>query len=135
MSANIHTEGLTKEAMTAAPGATSRYLAYIKKLNMPRAAAIVESFSRQYKTAGESEKVASETTPQEAIKLDEAVVNHVVSKIQEGTSTEDILKVIGTVGEQVDKMASEVEDPNSEDFIKKVIEAIDNGKLFEEASE
>lgn len=130
-------KSMVKEAGTgAAPTAFQMYLKHAEKANIPNAVKLIQDIMSknagvQAKPAGLVESGAF-TTPIKALKkekLAEAVYEHVMGKMA-SESPEDVLSVIGLLQTGIDKMASDVEDVDSPEFIEKVITSLNNGTFF-----
>jgi len=115
-------KNLTKEAILNAPSATARYTSYLKKIGLPRSLSIVNSLGGGSKQAEE---------PKDIQKMEEVIYDHVMSKISEDLKPEEIMTIFSVVGAGIEKMAGEeVDSVNTEEFIEKIKNSIDDGSLF-----
>lgn len=126
-------KGLEKVAVMPAPSGDSafhRYLAYAEKCNVPNVVAIIKGeIAKAYggvKMA--EEKIASEP---EKTTMAETVVNHVMGKLASDTTPEETLQILSLIGQGIDKLASNQNDVDSNEFINKVTSSIDDGTFFE----
>lgn len=123
---------LEKEASAISPELASRAKAFLDKIGFKNASAMFTNLQARttVKTASTTEAPAPVKVA-ETINLEEKVFTHVIGKLPKDTSPEVTLKVMEGVGVGISKLAEAVENPNDPKFIETVLEAIDNGKLFE----
>ena len=127
---------MVKNAGTgAAPTAFQMYLKHAEKANIPNAVKIIQDIMSKNASVGTSPKLVESgtfTTPVKALKkekLAEAIYEHVTTKMA-SDSTEDVLSVIELLEVGIDKMASDVENIDSPEFIERVITSLNDGTFF-----